>query len=113
MGSLARPSAHFHSTNRDVFDQEIGEVFSSRVALVGGGKRGFRSGPDTSEAEFCEQSTLVDPFEESGAKRVGDFEHGAQHLLAESIEVCVIRVDLSHGSDLTETVIGSASMNEP
>jgi hypothetical protein len=50
------------------------------VALVGNGKRGFRGGPDTSEAEFCEQSTRVDPFEESGAQRVKDFEHGAQHF---------------------------------
>ena len=72
----------FQLHHQHVFDKEIGKVLSDRVALVGNGKRSFRGGPDASEAEFSEQSTLVDLFEESGTKRVGDFEHVAKHLLA-------------------------------
>jgi hypothetical protein len=60
----------FQLHHQRVFDKEIGKILSDRVALVGNGKRSFRGGPDTSEAEFSEQSTLVDLFEESGAKHL-------------------------------------------
>jgi hypothetical protein len=80
----------FQLHHQNVFDQEIGEVFSGRVALVGDGKRSFGGGPDASQGEFSQQSTLADLFKESGAKRVGDFEHGPKHVLG--IYVCVICV---------------------
>jgi hypothetical protein len=55
-------------------------AFSHRAALVSDGARSLGGGPDTTEAEFSEQSTLVHLFEESGAQRVGDIEHGAGHF---------------------------------
>jgi hypothetical protein len=79
-----------------VLNQEIGIVFSYRVTLVSNGERSFGGGPNTTEAEFSEQSALVHFFEESGAQCVGDFEHGAERFLASGIEVCVIGVHPVH-----------------
>jgi len=42
----------------------------SASAVEGNSERSFGGGPDTTEAEFSEQSTLVHFFEESGAQRV-------------------------------------------
>ena len=72
----------FQLHHQHVLDKQLGKVFSPRVTLVGNGKTSFRGGPDATEAEFSEQRTLVPLLEESGAKRVGDFEHSAKHLLA-------------------------------
>jgi len=90
----------FQLHHQNVFDQEIGEVFSGRVALVGDGKRSFGGGPDASQREFSQQSTPVDLFKESGAKGVGDFEHGPKHVLASGIYVCVICVHLRSSAAL-------------
>jgi hypothetical protein len=42
--------------------------------------------PDATEAEFCEESTLVDFLEKSGTQRVGDLKDGAEHAFGQRIE---------------------------
>jgi hypothetical protein len=73
---LARRFGTFQLHHRNIFDQEIAAVFSGRLALVGNGKRSFGGGPDASQGDFSQQRTLVDLFQESGAKGVGDFGQG-------------------------------------
>jgi len=69
---VGEPFGTLQLHHQHVFDKEIGKILADRVALVGNGKRCFDGSPDAWEAEFSEQSTLVDLFEESGAQRVGD-----------------------------------------
>jgi hypothetical protein len=74
----------FHTFQLDhqyVFDENIGKVFSNRVAFVCHCKRSLGSGPDATEAEFSKQGTLVDFLEESGAESVGDLKDSAKHTL--------------------------------
>ena len=75
MCSLARRSTHFSSTTSTSSTRykiaKFGKVFSDSMALVGYGKGNLGGSPDSPQAEFSEQSPLVDFLEESGAKRVG------------------------------------------
>src|ERR1700735_5243853 len=76
----------FQLDQQRVFDENIGKEFSDRAALIGHCKRGLGSSPDATESEFCEQSALVDIFDEAGAKRAGDFKDSAKHALGQQIE---------------------------
>ena len=60
------------------------------MALVGYGNLG--GSPDSPQAEFSEQSPLVNFLEESGAKRVGHLKDGAKHAFGQRIESVFIGV---------------------
>ena len=47
----------------------------------------LRQQPYTPEAEFVEQSTLVDLLQESSAEGVGNLENGSEHPLGQGVEV--------------------------
>ena len=73
----------FQLDHQHVFNQDIGEVLPDVVAFVCYGKRSLGCSPDATKAEFCEQSTFVDSFEESRAKGVRDLKHSAEHALCQ------------------------------
>src|SRR4029077_13402343 len=68
-----------------IFDKDIREVFSHRVALVTYCQEVTAVGADATKAEFCEESLLVYLLEESGAPSGGNFEDGGEHFLAQGI----------------------------
>jgi hypothetical protein len=48
--------------------------------------------PDTADAEFHEQSTLINLFQEPSTQRVGDLEDSAEYVLCQRIESVFIGV---------------------
>jgi hypothetical protein len=75
---------------QNVFDQQIGEVFSDVVAFVSYCQGSLGGSPNATKGEFFEQSTLVHFLEESGAESVGDLKDGAQHAVGQRIESAFI-----------------------
>jgi len=55
------------------------------MALVNYWKGGFGGRRDAAKAEFPEESTWVDLFEEAGTQGVGDLKDSTRHALCERI----------------------------
>ena len=66
----------FQLDHQNIFNEEIGKVFSDSVALLGYGEGRLGSGLNATKAEFSQHSALVDFLEESSTKGVGDFKDG-------------------------------------
>jgi hypothetical protein len=49
----------FQLDHQHIFHEDAGKEFSSGLAIVSHGKRGFGSGLDTTKPEFCEQGSPV------------------------------------------------------
>jgi hypothetical protein len=84
----------FQLDRQRVLYNEIRKILTHSVPFVDNGKKGFRGRPDASQAQLSQQSALVNLLEKSRAQRVGDLEHGVQHLLAQRIQAGVICVHL-------------------
>ena len=57
------------------------------LTLVHNGERSLRNRGDTAHRKLSQQGALVHLFQESGAKSVRDFEHGAEHALGQRGEI--------------------------
>ena len=86
----SKPLDTFQLDHQRVFDEDIGKVFSNRVAFVGYCKRSLGSSSDATKAEFPKQRALVDFFEETAAQRVGDLKDSAEHALGQQIKSAFI-----------------------
>ena len=71
--------------NEQVFDQDVGIVFSNILALITDDKRCLSGSPDATKPEFSKQGTLVHLFEESCPQGIGDLKDGAYHAISERI----------------------------
>jgi hypothetical protein len=84
---IGEPLRAFQLDHQDVFNQNIREVLSHMVALVGHCKRCLGDGADATEAKFHEKGTLIYFLQESGAKGIGDLEDSGKYALSQRIVI--------------------------
>jgi hypothetical protein len=69
--------------DEDVFDEEVGEVFTDAGAFVAYFERRFGFCLEAAEGEFAEEGSCVDFLQESGAQGVGDLEDSVEDVFGQ------------------------------
>ena len=77
----------FQFDHQHVFDQDVRDVLSHMVALVGHGKRRLSNSTDATEAKFHEKRTLINFLQESGAKGIGELKDSGKYALSQRIVI--------------------------
>ena len=76
----------FEFDKQDIFNKDVGEIFSDAVAFVGYRKRRLRNGMQSTKTKLLEQGSLVNLFQKPSSERVGYFKDRTNHLLRQRIQ---------------------------